>query len=53
LRARDASGLDWDHLAEEVEDLWKLGAHAHPMLLHACIELCDGGERHEAPPRFP
>lgn len=48
MRARDASGLDWDHLAEEVEDLWTRAAYALAMLLHACIELCDGGERHEA-----
>ena len=48
LRARDASGLDWGHLAEEVEDLWTWAAHGRAMLLHACIELCYGGERHEA-----
>jgi hypothetical protein len=48
LRARDASALDWDHLAEEVEDLWKGAAHALSMCLYACIELCYSRERHEA-----
>jgi Domain of unknown function DUF29 len=48
LRARDASALDWDHLAAEVKDLWTWAAHALAMLLHACIELAYGGERHEA-----
>jgi len=48
LRARDASALDWDHLAEEVEDLWKWAAHALSMCLYACIELCYSSERHDA-----
>jgi hypothetical protein len=48
IRPGRDEALDREHLAEEVEDLWKPAAHALAMLLHTCIELCYGGERHEA-----
>jgi Domain of unknown function DUF29 len=39
LRARDVSGLDWDHLAEEVEDFYgyqriEIVCHLHVLLMH-------------------
>ena len=48
IRAGRYAELDREHLAEEVEDLWKWAAHALAMFLHACIELCYSSERHEA-----
>ena len=48
IRAGSYDALDTDHLAEEVEDLWKSAAHALSMFLYACIELCYGSERHDA-----
>ena len=48
IRTCRYEALETDRLAEEVEDLWKGADYALAMCLYACIELCYGGERHDA-----